>query len=157
MRVTVLADASWCPSTGAAGYGYWIASDRGSRGGGNVLSRATTNNDAEMMAVVNTLHIALTAGLIESGDVVLVQTDSSHAISRFTRAGANATSVEREVIAALRWIVREHKLTISYKHVKGHTNRNTHTAARFGANRMCDLRARRYMNEARRRLRQEGK
>lgn len=32
MRVTILADASHCPTTKAGGYGYWIASERGKKG-----------------------------------------------------------------------------------------------------------------------------
>lgn len=41
MKVTIIADASHCGNTGATGYGFWIASDRGKRNGGGPNDGAT--------------------------------------------------------------------------------------------------------------------
>lgn len=141
---TILADASFCPRTRAAGWGYWIASDRGKRGGGGELRRmrvGETSKHAEMMALVNALKVARAAGLVLDGDEILFQTDCIEAITCFrAKRPKRITDVMDQLTATL---------DVTYKHVKGHTSRVTHTAARFGANRACDERARHYMLQAR--------
>lgn len=155
MLVTILTDASWCPDTGAAGYGYWIASNRGSRPGGNSMRPAENPCHAEMMAVANGLAVALKAELVCDGDDVLVQSDSTDAIAglkgerlryeTFTPAMAEV----REYVVKL---IADHNLNVTYRHVKGHSNRRE---ARFRANNHCDERAKSHMRRARRQLRQE--
>ena len=149
MLVTVMTDASWCPETGATGYGYWVISERCARGGGNTIRTACANaNEAEMLAVVNAVHVALRAGAAHLGDDILVQTDSEHAIRRFQNHIAAASNTEKMAVGALDKLKQEHSLKVRFRHVKGHTR---NPAARSVANRRCDERAKQHM----RRMRQQ--
>jgi len=154
VRATILADASYCPDTGAGGWGYWIASDRGKRGGGGELSRPGTSTIAEMMAVVNALHVARAAELALPGDCLLVQTDCQAAIQAFEGTRACHDVDEQAVLAAFHefraWLAG----LVVFRHVKGHTSRAKQPGARFGANRACDGRAGRHMRAARARIRE---
>lgn len=157
MRTTIITDASFCPDHKLGGWGYWIASDRrpeacpeGKRGGGGELRKVGDNNAAEMMAVVNALHVALELGLVQAADDVLVQTDCQAAILAFTTGRSGMSDEQQAVVARWRAMIGGWAgLRVQFKHVKGHTNRATHGGARFGANRACDARARSYMRAAR--------
>lgn len=154
MQVTILTDASWCPETRATGYGYWIASARGKRPGGNVMQPAQNSSHAEMMAIANSLHVAVNAGLVEPGDEVLIQTDSIDAI-----AGLKGERLKYETFTPEMGLVRQfviqfiekNRLTLEYRHVKGHSNR---PESRFKANNHCDERAKGFMRKERKRIRQ---
>lgn len=156
MLVTILADASWCPETGAAGYGYWIASQRGKRPGGNVMQNAQNPSHAEMMAIANSLHVAVKARLVQHGDDVLIQTDCTDAIAGLQGHRLKYETFSPEMGLVHQFVVnfaREHNLTLEYRHVKGHSTR---PEARFKANNHCDERAKGFMRTRRRQLRQEA-
>jgi ribonuclease HI len=123
MRVTIIADASHCSDTGASGYGYWIASERGKHGGGgSVRTKVSGSIAAEMIAIVNAIDVAVKRELLQKGD---------HA---------------KEIFFELK---RGAGFTFSFRHVKGHTS---NTEARFVTNNLCDKRARKAMQLARRML-----
>lgn len=147
MRVTIICDASHCPQFHVAGYGYWIASDRGRKGGGGqILSDVFDNNTAEMMAICNTIWHGINTGLIQEGDQVLIQTDCLAAIDRL---GEKLSSTRPQDLQALRYfreVTFGKSLQISWRHVKGHTNLQD---ARYAANRACDKRAKVAMRAAR--------
>lgn len=150
-RITVTADASFCPRTNAGGWGYWIASDRGKLGGGGPLRKVACSQAAKMMAIVNALDVGVRSGLIRNGDFVLVQTDCQSAIFCFERRQGNTTE-QQNVIRAYLNISETANFGVSFRHVKGHTKRNANPEARYGANRACDARARYHMERARARL-----
>lgn len=149
MNVTVLCDASYCPDMRLAGYGYWIACQRGKRGGsGRIESHVGDVNSAEMMAICNTIWHGVNNGLIERGDILLIQTDSLASIDRLEgKREVKVTEQQQTIIAYFEKIVRRLDIGYSFRHVKAHTNLD---APRYRANRMCDLRARKEMLEARR-------
>jgi len=147
MRVTIICDASYCPQQNVAGYGYWIASDRGKKGGGGqVVAAVLDNNTAEMMAVCNTLWHGIKNGLIQAGDEILIQTDCLSAIDRLGETKPATREQDKQVLEYFRKVTLDHNLKISWRHVKGHTN---HADARFAANRKCDQRAKQHMRLAR--------
>lgn len=156
MRVTVIADASYCPS-GCAGYGYWIASERGKRpGGGPVNRRVDTSSAAEMAAIAIAIREGVENGLIHPGDHVLIQTDCTAAILGFEGGREKLSHDERDAKKQLYRIKASVKFTMSFKHVKGHSGIRE---ARYIANNMCDMRAREGLRVARswaRQQRQEG-
>ena len=146
MHVTILADASHCPDTRAGGYGYWIASERGKKGGsGSFKGRVVNSTVAEMMAIANSLYEAVRHNLVLENDCILFQTDCEAAIFAFT-GKRSVTQEEGKVVSYVRKVVRGMKLTVSYKHVKGHTSNKQ---ARFAANNACDRAARKAMRKAR--------
>jgi ribonuclease HI len=141
---TLLVDASWCPNTGVAGYGYWIASDRGKLGGGAALQGIlSSSNLAEMQAICNVIHIAKSKGLILPQEEVLVQTDCIAAILGLRNARP-LNADEEQTRAKFAELTEDH--LVVFRHVKAHTGR---WEARFSANRKCDKRAKDAMRIAR--------
>jgi len=147
MRVTIIADASHCPDTGKAGYGFWIACGRGKRGGDGIMRVDAVNSiAAEMMALNNALHVARKVGLIEEGDELLLQTDCQAAIDAFEFKRRNITKQEEGLVEWFTLFTLDNKVMATFKHVKGHTNNE---AARFVTNSICDRKARANMRLAR--------
>lgn len=153
MLVTVITDASYCSETGAAGYGYWVVSERGrASGGGKFSYKAESSLDAEMKAIVNGIYIALREGIAQEGDRVLVQTDCQGAILFFeqvprSKGRQKQYTSERRLVH--RWfadLVYNSRLRVDFRHVKGHTSA---PGSRFYANRICDQLARSSMKEMR--------
>lgn len=150
MLVTIICDASHCPETGVAGYGFWIASGRGKRGGKGVMRHScATNTVAEMQAMANALYVAVRLELVQAGDTVLVQTDCLGAIDGLIGMRKKMLDQEHDVVTAFFRIKSEARITIDFRHVKGHTKE---PGARFAANRACDKDAREQMRKARARF-----
>lgn len=146
MRVTIMTDASVCP-TGAAGYGFWIVSARGGTpGGGAFKSHIKDGYEGEFKAVVNALSYGVSNNLIQANDDLLVQLDNKGVIEILK--GKAKPRADLEVAhAMLKKILSTHNLKLKARHVKGHTNVKDQ---RSKANAMCDMRARLSMKEARR-------
>lgn len=150
MRVTIIADASHCTQTGAAGYGFWIACERGKcPGGGPMQGKLDSSSAAEMAAIVNAAHYALRSGLIQGGDHVLFQTDCQAAILAFEGSRMQLTKDEKRVKGTFFDLKRKHGFTFSFRHVKGHSS---NPEARFVTNNLCDKRAKDGMRLARQKL-----
>lgn len=148
---TLVVDASWCPDTGAAGYGYWIASDRGKLGGGAPLSGVlASSNLAEMRAICSSLFIIQEIKFLLSGERILIQTDSQAAIFAFTKQRDVETTDEKHAVKVFRKLAKG--IEINFRHVKAHTSR---AGARFIANNYCDKNAKRSMVIARKELLRE--
>lgn len=147
MRATIIADASWCPDTKAAGYAFWIASDRGKQGGsGAFKERVVTSCVAEMMALVNGLHTACKQGLVQNADSVLMQTDCLGAIQAFQGQRGYMSPVEQSVVKYYEELLTASSVHVSFRHVKGHTTRKE---PRYYINSKCDEFAKKAMRKAR--------
>ena len=154
MRVTILADASHCPDTKAAGYGFWVASARGKTPGGGSMREPVSNSlTAEMMAVCNALHAAISLELVKTGDTVLMQIDCVGAIRRLTSRPPAHEKQQKEVRKFFLELTEKHRLRVSFKHVKAHTEGHD---ARHKANNHCDTRAKEGMRAMRQRLRENS-
>lgn len=152
MRVTIIADASYCSMTGAAGYGIWAVSERGGHAdGGSMSAPVDSSSAAEMMALVNGFKIAFRRGIAKAGagDHILLQTDCQRAIDVFeSRLKANGKG-ERAAKARLYELKREFGCTVSFRHVKGHSKKEE---ARYVTNNLCDKRAKKGMRLARKKI-----
>ncbi len=151
MLVTIISDASVDVQAGTAGYGFWAVSCRGRYAGHGVFKGgAQDSNSAEMMAVINAIHITLRTGIAQAGDSVLVQTDSAHAISHFTKKvvhkNSRAAIKYRPMVNRLDEIATEFQLRVLFRHVKGHSRERD---SRSVAQRMADKRAKAAMRRAR--------
>lgn len=149
MNVTLMTDASICGDTGAAGYGFWVVSQRGGLPGQGSFKDLTKDSlQGEMKAVINSLVKAIKMNAIQYGDDILIQLDNQGVI-----ACIEGKCTPREDIVPMldkfKCIVKEHQLSISCRHVKGHSNRKD---KRYIANKMCDLRAKEEMRKARKLL-----
>lgn len=148
MRVTVLCDASFCPRYHVAGYGYWIASNRGKSGGGGQIARVVQdNNVAEAMAICNVIWHGIHKELIRKKDEVLIQSDSLRAMDLLRNSKIIKTPEEVEVNEYFLRLKRDFQLECEFRHVKAHTP--TEGKARLVANHMCDRYARQAMRRAR--------
>lgn len=146
MDITILADASHCPVTNAAGYGFWIASERGKKGGSGAFKTVLPSSTiAEMMAIVNALYCAIRFELVHKHDNVLIQTDCEAAIFALTNR-RKLNNLEFECVSRMRLLLTEHSLTVTYKHVKAHTTR---TQSRYKSNNACDRAAKNAMRKMR--------
>lgn len=146
MRVTIIADASYDQRYGVGGYGYWIACARGKTPGEGVLRGTVVSSlQAEMMAIVRALYDGVKLRLIEPGDEVLLQTDCMSAIDALGSRRLRVPS-DKIVLETFNMLKERHNLTITFKHVKGHTKLHE---ARYAANRACDARAKKAMRAER--------
>lgn len=152
MLVTLLCDASHCPDTKAAGFGYWIASGRGKDGGGDIIRfPVEAPRTAEMMAIVNTLHIAMKKGLLQRGDKALIQSDCKEAMLYLAIKQSVLSFQELSAYDAFHKLISIGEFQeVEFRHVKAHTNRRE---PRYAANRHCDIRAKLHMRKMRRRFR----
>jgi ribonuclease HI len=145
---TVLVDASWCPDTGAAGYGYWIASDRGKIGGGHPMKgKLSSSNIAEMQAVCSALFIVQQIGYLLPTERVLIQTDSEAAIQAFMKKREVSIDCEKHAVKVYQNLSRG--IEVNFRHIKGHTSRGE---PRYLSNKHCDRQAKRAMAQARKEL-----
>lgn len=145
MIVTVMSDASRCPETGISGYGYWIASDRGKKGGGGAFksNRVDSIELAEIKAAVNAVFVAIRDGLLLSGDFLILQIDSMIAISALKRKKHHSENGQRAIDL---FVDLTKGIRVSVRHVKAHTTRK---GSRYKANGHCDQIAKNYMRALR--------
>lgn len=152
MLVTLMTDASLCLKTGAAGFGYWCASDRGKRAGGNIIKGVVKDSyEAEFKGVANSLQASINAGLISKGDEVLIQVDNEGVL--FCIGGK--CKPRADIAVVLNHILNTAKiyeLKLRCRHVKGHTKL---TDNRSLANDHCDSRAKYAMRQARKILKKQ--
>lgn len=142
---TLMVDASWCPETFVAGYGFWIASQRGKMpGGGPIPGKVESSNLAEMQAMCIVLHIAKELRYVLATENVLIQTDCVAAIVAFS--GGRQT-IGRELETTLEFLRLSANVHVTLRHVKGHSLRDEN---RYKANNACDERAKAAMRYARR-------
>lgn len=153
MLITILADASHCPETKVGGYGYWLASKRGKKGGGGTFKGTVeTSSLAEMMAVANALHIALTDHIVQMDDQVLIQIDCEAAIQAFGYQ-RKLTPAEVKTVEYVQKLKKSFNLALEFRHVKAHTSNNDNRSL---ANKACDKFARKAMRKAREQLHIDG-
>lgn len=151
--VTIIADASFCPETKAAGYGYWVISQRGRNGGGGSFkNKLDSASAAEMMAVVNAIYFAMKTNVALACDELLIQTDCMAAIDAFLKRRERLTKDETAALGVFSKIKARMNLKVSFRHVRGHTRVQD---ARSITNRLCDSRAKKGMREVRNQILKE--
>lgn len=134
--ITVFADASYCPDTGAAGYGGWIKH-------GHPCQKleffgpitASNSTMAEVEAVLTTVSFIPLLGIDTNNKIVVITTDCTGAIDIIQKQG-----LLRNILP---------NVQVKLKHVNGH--RGTETP-RNAVNTKCDRLAYNSMLEERKRL-----
>lgn len=151
---TIMCDASFCPETGAGGYGFYIASNHGKVGGGGPFKAVMKDSLlAEMAAVVNSLVEAHNRGLFEAGDHCLFQIDCVAAIDRLLNRHYCKSATEISLFDIFHANIQKYNVTFSFRHVKGHSRKRD---ARNLANNHCDKRAKDAMRLFRQQLRSKN-
>lgn len=150
MRVTIIADASMSLETKISAYAFWAVSSRGNHSGhGLFKDRCASTAEAETKAVINAIHVAIAAGVMQSGDQLLVQTDALSAICALTGKLTKKRTIAKfsPILAAFNSLVQKHQLTVEFRHVRGHTKADVRDA-RYVAQRKVDRLARKTMRKA---------
>ncbi len=136
MLVTIIADAAYDSHTKAAGYGYWIASQRGKLPGCSYATSEVVNpRIAEVNAILEAVRLAWKARLLWPGDQLLIQTDCLGAIQGLGTGNIKANDGMRETRALFKRFIKRHRLELEFRHVRGHT---TQEAKRFRSQDYCD-------------------
>lgn len=145
MIVSVFSDASFSEEFRAAGWGGWAKSDRGQiERGGPLFEKVWDANQAEFLAAINAIHMALVSGIAQRNDHVLIQSDSQyvgHILNdprKFTGEQHRPIPIQKG-LAHLFQLKLKYSPRIEYRHVKGH--RGTITP-RNAVNTRCDELAR---------------
>lgn len=146
--MTIIVDASHCPSTMAGGYGFWLASQRGCfAGGGSFKESIPHSRCAEICAIVNAFHSGVSKGRILPGDEVLIQNDCLSAIDFLQDPhGKGGHSFEKKAAELFCSIMLMGGVKVNFRHVKGHTSTRDQRSKSQG---ICDHVAKKHMREAR--------
>lgn len=152
MYVTIISDASYCDTSGCAGFGSWVACERGRKAYGSTIKRATNSGVAEAMGICNALAFALRDGLVRKGDYVLIQCDALDGI-RIVKGESLVAPIREEVYKWFKETIETFKLKTEFRHVKGHSKVADN---RSQAQRKCDALAYNYMAKARSRKKLKG-
>lgn len=166
MKMTLFADASFCPRTGAAGWGSWAIRDDWQRGklqGGPIKAhrKIKASNNAEVAGIALALWYHKHAGDLDGLTDILLQCDNVIALGyikqKIHRTTVSVAKVNRHhprivacgfsdklVIAATQTIadMLEEIPNVGVRHVKGHSKTGD---SRSWVNEQCDKEARRHM------------
>ena len=150
MIVSVFSDASFCSQTGAGGWGGWAKSDRGQvERGGSLVEKVWDANQAEFLAAINAIHMALVSGVAQRLDRILIQSDSQyvgHILNSPTKfADYRPVPIQKGLDHLFR-LKANYMIYVEYRHVKGHMGTST---PRNAVNTRCDALARQGMLDAR--------
>jgi ribonuclease HI len=147
--ITVFADASFCFKTGAAGIAVWArTNNRFHRMSQRLTFPVLNSAEAETIALGTGILSALENLAPEPGDRLSVQSDCLHALNAVVLFQCS-TQMERSFAVRVDAAVREARVSLHPKHVKGHTG--VHDARSY-ANDWCDREARDRMRESRKLL-----
>lgn len=150
MICTLMTDASHCSDTGAAGFGFWVISNRGKLAGGKPLTGLVKDSyEAEAKGVANSLVIGFRSGIIQSGDKVVIQLDNLSVVNAINKKLRKVRNDIKIVVDFIFNFCLENNIDIDCRHVKGHSNKKQN---RFLANKNCDKRAKEQMKIYRKEL-----
>lgn len=148
---TIMTDASFCPDTGASGWGIYVRNQkRLFKLGGNFKENPKCAFEAELMAIaIGVLH-SVKEGLVQEGFHMLIQTDCKMAINALNGHNGVFDKSSYHLVERVRQTFREvkkkYKVTWMFRHVKAHVPGR---APRNWANEQCDKLAREFMREQR--------
>lgn len=166
MMLTLFADASFCPRTGAAGWGSWAIKDGWQRGkflGGPLRRPMKSSTTAELCGLASALWMHDRAKELDDVNIFMLQCDNITALG-YILAKLPRTSVRQlkgarqaniipshtdvklhlEALDAIREIVGDRQINL--RHVKGHNGTND---GRSWVNTQCDEEGRRHMQARR--------
>jgi ribonuclease HI len=157
--VTVVVDASFCPTHRVGGWAAWIKTD-GRPGvfvGGPLKGLCGSAGDAEAKAAVNAVFAIVIGGMAGPSDRIVLKSDCLEALGalrggnvRLTRdspAQSRKVRVRHAATAAiLHGLLESRGVTVDLRHVKGHSHSQ---GGNSWANRECDRIAKSHMRQLR--------
>jgi ribonuclease HI len=149
MLITLFTDASYCSRSRVAAYAAWAKADgRTVRHSGVLKQPVPSSSLAETMALVNGIHLAITAMRPPAASKIIAQTDCLAAIQALSGMLRRAQAIQQyaAAVAAYRDRVAESGVVVEFRHVQGHKGTVT---PRNAVNIWCDEECRRLMRAAR--------
>lgn len=146
MLVTVFSDASYDHRLQLAGWGAWAKSERRrAYDGGRMRGTILNSSEAEVLAAVNAIAMAISRGVIGKGDRIILEADCLRVQYAFA---SEVRLTSNEKLAMQHWAHQKTMLELSliYRHVPGHTQGNE---PRLWVNNLCDRLARDGLRQAR--------
>ena len=149
MLITLFTDAGYCPIIRRGSFAAWAKADGGTmREHGVLQGELETAGVAEARAVVNGLFLATRKFRPEPSSRVIVASDCEEAMKALTNAlTPKAMKRHADAVAHFQRICDRHQLSVSFRHVKGHS---VLTDTRRWVNRWCDKACTRALKEIRR-------
>lgn len=120
MKVIIVADASFCPTTKCFGYSIAVHSNKRLYTKDGFVDSAPSSAAAEMLATVIAIGYAIEKNLIKNSDTVTVYTDCSHVVSRIRGYPVKECLVMQEAHSLLTELLSAHDFRLKVEHVKGH-------------------------------------
>lgn len=142
--IHLMADASFCPITKKAAYGFSIKSAIGVLRGSRDLT-ASDSFEAELRAIGQTLDLAVRCNQLTSNAILLVKSDNRGVIEYLSGGSVKRTDlvgVLNEIFA----ITKQFNLKIHGQHVRGHSKKQD---PKYVLQRTCDSMARTQLKKAR--------
>lgn len=108
--------------------------------------RVNTSLEAEVLAAVNAIHLAVSTEIAVEGDLILLQSDCTDALDILTLVGRSGTARCRYAKKLTNRLLMKKGIALNVRHVKGHQRS---LEPRFKVNNICDEMAKEGMNEMR--------
>jgi len=163
--VTIFADASFCPKSGAAGWGAWAIRDGWDRGrfmGGALRRQIRNSTEAELCGLASAIQHLEAENMLSGVEAFILQCDNTAALGAVARlptakwshssSERDSREMQRRIVCApveLQAVEQLREITLSrpiwLRHVKGHAHGKPHTSGRHWVNQQCDNEARRHM------------
>lgn len=145
--LSLFTDASFDPRRKLGTWAFWCRGNKAFHEGGGILKGAIkSSNEAEIKAIVNSVHYLINNDVLQQGDSVLIQTDSVVAVKFYMHSFRHASLCEvRDRFDAL---IADYNIEYQIRHVKGHV---TAGEARHYVNNRCDAIAKHFLQQARKR------
>lgn len=150
--VTIFCDASFCPKTRAAGWGFWIKTDLHERQGGGAMEvQPADASEAELLAVVNSLFYAVSQGIAVENSRVVFGLDNQWVVhllngSTTLKGREKEKPLCFEALGLIKEFRRKLKLDLRFRKVKAH---NPNGGGRCRVNEVADKHAKIGMKKAR--------
>ena len=151
--ITIFADASFDPVTGAAGISMWARDAVNFHRASKALSFPVESAaQAESVALGTAITIALRVFTHEPGDRLSIQSDCLHALDLFAPVPQQKKpwpAIEAAMRSNVLEAIQQFGLSLHPKHVEGHSGKSS---PRSAVNYWCDKEARSQMRKARKAL-----
>lgn len=155
--VSIFTDGSFFPDTGSGGWGAVVCTEgKQHKAGGAFKNSCSSPLEAELFAATNGLSFAVSRGLLQQQDLVILQIDSTDALAAIlgscpayrqtaSRHGRDVKKIvpwtrdlDRPPLHAIRRVHDEYSLLLMVRHVKGHVG----VSGRHKINEIADALAR---------------
>ena len=144
--VTIFSDASFDPTTGAAGIAFWVKdNEKTERASKGLTFTVSSSGEAECFALGTAIKYALREFSVHPGDRISIQSDSMEALELLEGKRTAKFTIIGDVLSE----VEQSGVTLHTKHVKGHQGK---ISPRHAVNVWCDAEAKKAMRKCRNRF-----